>query len=46
MENLYGCVGTRQWVGENAWISLPEIDIALSVNSDELVNWVLDRMTR
>jgi hypothetical protein len=33
-------------VGSNDWQGLPPIKVALSVRSEQLVSWVLDRMTR
>jgi uridine nucleosidase len=36
----------RAWVGVNAWADLPKIKVALGVQGDELVEWVIGRMTR
>ena len=36
----------RDWVGVNAWTDLPKINVALGVQGEELVGWVVDRMTR
>jgi uridine nucleosidase len=36
----------REWIGHNGWTDLPQINVALGVQSTALVSWVLDRMTR
>lgn len=37
--------GKRPWVGPNAWSDLPVIKVALGVKAEELVQWVLERMS-
>lgn len=36
----------RQWIGENAWDACVKVQVALGVNSADVVNFVKDRMTR
>ena len=38
--------GLKRWVGSNEWQGLPAVKVALGVRSQQLVEWVLDRMTR
>lgn len=38
--------GKKNWVGDNDWLPLPPIQVALGVRSEALVAWVLDRMGR
>lgn len=38
--------GHKRWVGTNEWQGLPAVKVALGVRSEQLVGWVLDRMTR
>jgi hypothetical protein len=33
-------------VGPNAWTDLPTINVAVGVRGDEVVEWVVERMTR
>lgn len=44
--NTYDITGKREWVGDNAWKELPVMKVALGVKSNEVVAWVIDRMTR
>lgn len=39
------CAGHKRWVGTNEWQGLPAVKVALGVRSEQLVGWVLDRMT-
>lgn len=43
---LYNAAGLKRWVGCNEWQGLPAVKVALGVRSQQLVEWVLDRMTR
>jgi hypothetical protein len=43
---LLHCAGKKQWVGSNDWQGLPPVKVALGVDSQRLVAWVLERMTR
>ena len=38
--------GKKRWVGANEWQGLPAVKVALGVRGSEVVEWVLDRMTR
>jgi len=38
--------GKKNWVGTNEWQGLPAIQVAVGVRSQQLVDWVLDRMMR
>ncbi len=40
------CAGKKQWVGTNEWMGLPKIKVATGVKSKELVDWVVERMSR
>lgn len=39
-------VGKKNWVGINEWMGLPKVHVATGVDSQRLVDWVLDRMGR
>ena len=38
--------GKKQWVGTNEWMGLPRVKVATAVKSQQLVEWVVDRMSR
>lgn len=38
--------GKKRWVGSNDWQGLPAVRVALGVRSEQLVSWVLGRLTR